>query len=611
MELAEYLLCIAARHCKARGDYEAELRYNRSPLSKKNQAPPYESEMSLVTEVIGSVRGKPRCLRKISLPGIAALAYIMQAKIRNRHSVQAYEIVNQMICDPEFTIEYLNAIGELRDADWVRLIEIPGHSFTDQPPLCWLKAYLELGDTFHKEIGATSHHSNAFPSNDSLLDATYAYLQSMIHSEYDHFKVSSTDADLATLRPEGWYRRIGLRIHSSTVKLPAARAIEKYALSTFQFLTLVGLLGLQDKELDYEFNDLFQTTRLFSKGRACRKLMQEHLFGENSTLIRQQLLEGIHGAFGEEVRLTQTGIRALIGSNRGRCSSQELRRSVRKNTLFDLEEPKLDPDSVKLSVPVMEAIRAIIFSESRAGRQVRKTWQDSLPSAWGAPTGSTVLLYGPPGTGKTLTAQFLASELKLPLLKIDSSRILSCWVGESEQNVRRIFDDYSSLQEEWGKAPVLLLNEADQLLGSREVGKDSVDRMNNNMQNLFLEGLEKFTGLLVATTNRRDLLDQAFSRRFLFKLELLPPGRDLRMELWRKHLPLNRLDANVDIAQLADLRLTGGEIRVVVERTVRLLAFRGVTTIDGNTLMSIAREELANSFKRNGCTIGFSRENLS
>lgn len=206
-----------------------------------------------------------------------------------------------------------------------------------------------------------------------------------------------------------------------------------------------------------------------------------------------------------------------------------------------------------------------------------------------------------------MTAQYLASELKLPLLKIDASRVLSCWVGESEQNVRRIFDDYVSLQNELGKAPVLLLNEADQLLGARDAGSNAVNRMNNNMQNLFLEGLERFSGILVATTNRRDLLDEAFSRRFTYKLELPPPDRMLRIALWQNHLPMKRLADDVEIEQLADLGLTGGEIRLVIERAVRLLAYRGITIIDNKTLTDIAREELACRMKRNGATgkIGF------
>nr|MBW4056987.1 AAA family ATPase [Pseudomonadota bacterium] len=464
-----------------------------------------------------------------------------------------------------------------------------------------------LGDTFHKEMGTSQDDSRSFTSNDAYLDAVYSYLYALIHDDINRYKVTDSEAVLETLEPEGWYRRIAQRVEVSTCPLPAAEAQQKYSLSIFQHLTLMGLLAQRDGDLKFDFNDPSEVTSLFARGRVCRKHMKNHLFADKSHLKRNRLLEGTRSEFGETVQLTQLGIKALLGKQGCKSTGQELKMRVKKNTLFDFEEPKVNKESLQLPTPVMEAIRSLIFSESQVGQQIRKGWHLSLPAAWGSPTGSTVLLYGPPGTGKTLTAQYLASELKLPLLKIDASRVLSCWVGESEQNVRRIFDDYSSLQKELGKAPVLLLNEADQLLGARDAGSNAVDRMNNNMQNLFLEGLERFSGILVATTNRRDLLDEAFSRRFTYKLELPPPDRMLRIALWQNHLPMNRLADDIEIEQLADLGLTGGEIRLVIERAVRLLAYRGITTIDSKILMEIAKEEIASRMKRNGASgkIGF------
>jgi len=334
-------------------------------------------------------------------------------------------------------------------------------------------------------------------------------------------------------------------VQSSTVALPTAETQEKYGLSVFQHLTLVGLLGARDGDISDDFTDAANLTRFFARGRVCRRRMKEHLFGEISPLKRHRLVEGTNGEFGESVQLSQRGLTALLGKH-GKSTGLELKRRVKKNTLFDFEEPKIQSDSLQLPSLVMEAIKSLIYGESKEGKQIRKSWHSTLPAAWGSPTGSTVLLFGPPGTGKSLTAQYLASELKLPLLKIDASRVLSCWIGESEQNVRRIFDDYSTLEKDLGYSPVLLLNEADQLLGARGEGSNAVDRMNNNMQNLFLEGLERFSGILVATTNRRDLLDEAFSRRFTYKLELPPPDRELRIALWKNHLPMERLADDLD-----------------------------------------------------------------
>lgn len=610
MQLAQYLMCIANRHEKAKAVHEQEMYKMR--LKKKmsegqrKSTLTYEDEAAMLKGIIGLVRGKPSCLKKLSMQALGCLAYILTAKIENDPYVEVHEIVNKLVCDPERTIEYLTAIGELKDQGWVQLIARSGMAFTDQPPFCWLQSYIELGDTFHKEIGA-NQYCRAFTSNDSYLDAVFAYLQTISRDEHDLYHVNDPEADLSTLEPEGWFRRIDQRVQASTCELPAAETQKKYSLSIFQHLTLIGLLGMRDGDLNYDFSDPTEVTRLFASGRICRKRMKAHLFEEKSPLLHHRLIEGTQSTFGETVRLTQFGIKTLIGNDSN--TANDLKNRVKKNTIFDLEEPKVKKESLLLPDQVMEAIRSLIFSESSKGKQIRQNWQSSLPTAWGSPTGSTVLLYGPPGTGKTLTAQYLASELKRPLLKIDAARILSCWVGESEQNVRRIFDDYSNLEKELGSAPILLLNEADQLLGTRGAGNSATDRMNNNMQNLFLEGLERFSGILVATTNRRDLLDEAFSRRFTYKLELAPPDRNLRMELWKNHLPMKRLADDVEIEQLADLGLTGGEIRLVVERTVRLLAFRGITLIDRKTLTDIAREELASRMKRNGINkIGFGAE---
>jgi AAA+ superfamily predicted ATPase len=612
MELVQYLICVASRHERTKRDHEQEFAEHWPHMKRNNGGQrkvtlTYADEVALLKGVITSVGRMPACFKQLTFPALGALAHILKAKMTNDPLIEGHEIIDKLVCDPERTILFLDGFTELKEQGWILFTESPGLAFTDQPPFCWLQSSIELGDTFHKEIDAGQLNSCAFASNDMYLDAVFAYLQTLSQDSGIQFRVIDPETDLTTVQPEGWYRRIALRMSASTCELPAAEAREKYSLSVFQHLTLIGLLGMRDGDVRYDFSDPSDVTNLFARGRVCRKRMQEHLFGEKSQLLRHRLVEGAKGAFGESVRLTQFGIRALLGKN-DKGTAQDLKSRVRTCTLFDIEEPKVTRDSLLLPAHVMEVIQSLIFSESQHGRRIRKSWLAALPAAWGTPTGSTVLLYGPPGTGKTLTAQYLASAMKLPLLKIDAARVLSCWVGESEQNVRRIFDDYATLQKELGIAPILLLNEADQLLGTRGAGSNAVDRMNNNMQNLFLEGLERFSGILVATTNRRDLLDEAFSRRFTYKLELPPPDRNLRIELWRSHLPMKQLAPDIEIELLADLGLTGGEIRLVIEKAVRLQAYRGRSTIDRKTLMDIAEDELAGRMKRDGnkTKIGFS-----
>jgi SpoVK/Ycf46/Vps4 family AAA+-type ATPase len=215
------------------------------------------------------------------------------------------------------------------------------------------------------------------------------------------------------------------------------------------------------------------------------------------------------------------------------------------------------------------------------------------------------LLHGGAGVGKTLASQYIASELRLPLLKVDCSQVLGMFVGESEKQVKRIFDEYEEISEAFNITPVLLLNEADQLLGERNTAHSAVDKMNNNMQNLFLEGLERFKGILIATTNRKDMLDEAFSRRFTYKLELHAPDKSLRKMMWVTHIPKKICDGSVNFDELSNLALTGGEIRLVLEQAVRSASFQGLTKLNNTLLMQIAKAESNMNSDKNEKVYGF------
>ena len=156
---------------------------------------------------------------------------------------------------------------------------------------------------------------------------------------------------------------------------------------------------------------------------------------------------------------------------------------------------------------------------------------------------------------------------KKSLLKTDISKLLSCWVGVSEQNVQRLFTTYEKIHKRVDNPPVLLLNEADQFLTRRSEANDSVDRMYNQMQNLFLEAFENFKGVLVCTTNLKENLDPAFSRRFHLKLEFPIPKFEERKKLWKLHLPSTIPGVkDIDVEDLArHFELTGGQISVVIK----------------------------------------------
>lgn len=145
--------------------------------------------------------------------------------------------------------------------------------------------------------------------------------------------------------------------------------------------------------------------------------------------------------------------------------------------------------------------------------------------------GLNILFYGIPGTGKTESVMQLAKSSGRIVLQANLSTIRDKWIGESEKNAQKIFDDYTLIAASCKLKPILLLNEADAILGSRQTVTQYGDQCNNTMQNIFLECLENFNGILIATTNLQNNLDKAFDRRFLIKMNFQLPSQQKRLEI--------------------------------------------------------------------------------
>ena len=156
----------------------------------------------------------------------------------------------------------------------------------------------------------------------------------------------------------------------------------------------------------------------------------------------------------------------------------------------------------------------------------------------GLKSGFTCLFYGPPGTGKTETAYQIATATGRDIWQVDMSLIHGKWVGDSERHAQQIFDQYFKKILHSKSTPILLLNEADAIISRRLPGADSsVGLMYNRVQNIILQALEDFQGILIATTNLEQNFDQAFERRFLFKMRFRLPSLSVRERLWKSMLP--------------------------------------------------------------------------
>ncbi len=179
--------------------------------------------------------------------------------------------------------------------------------------------------------------------------------------------------------------------------------------------------------------------------------------------------------------------------------------------------------------------------------------------------GFTCLFYGYPGTGKTETVNQIARKTCREVIQVNMATIRNCYVGESEKNIQEIFDTYKGKVRESAICPILLFNEADAILCQRYVGAvNAVDKMENAIQNILLQNLEDFEGILIATTNLTSSLDIAFERRFLYKIEFQMPTEQVRQKLWKSMIPeLTNEDA---LCLARKFYFSGGEIENIARK---------------------------------------------
>ena len=216
--------------------------------------------------------------------------------------------------------------------------------------------------------------------------------------------------------------------------------------------------------------------------------------------------------------------------------------------------------------------------------------------------GICCLLHGSPGTGKTETVLQLAKASGRDIFRVDLAQMRSKWVGDSEKEVQAMFDEYASCVRKSEIAPILLINEADGILTTRMHGAErSVDKMENTMQNIFLQNMEDMKGILIATTNLADNLDPAFERRFLFKVKYDKPNVEAKKQIWLSMMPeLSEEDAQ----RLAgDFDFSGGQIENICrKKTINEVLSNADTNFE--QLRQYCRDEQIKK-DANGRPIGF------
>jgi len=339
------------------------------------------------------------------------------------------------------------------------------------------------------------------------------------------------------------------------------------------------------------------------------KIKNRALLEEGARLITEEIIDyeeilNMFGGISRSFYLRDSVMQDIIHpKKKKKVTKLKLDMLVKEQDIFEYLKPTTSLDDVVLHPKTSQTLQTLI-------KQVDKRVYKKL-KRWGVKDkrrgiDAKIIFYGHPGTGKTMTAVSLAKTLKRPILSFDCSRILSMYVGESEKNVRKIFDDFKTLSKRAKVEPILLLNEADQFLSSRSEGQgSSADKMHNQMQNIFLEQIEKFEGILIATTNLLDNIDKAFSRRFNYKIEFKKPGRKQRLRLWQYMLPENAdYEDDFEISELTKYDLTGGQINLIIRNTAYRVAIRDESLFTMQDFIEEISQELGSSFD-SGLSMGF------
>ena len=215
--------------------------------------------------------------------------------------------------------------------------------------------------------------------------------------------------------------------------------------------------------------------------------------------------------------------------------------------------------------------------------------------------GVAILFYGKPGTGKTETAKQIARATGRAIMHVDISATKTCWFGESEKLIKEVFTNYKRLCEKSKIKPILLFNEADAVFSKRKDSNSSnVAQTENAIQNIILEEMENLDGILIATTNLADNLDNAFERRFLFKIRYDNPTIEAKKNIWKDKLPLLSESEAEQLAATYDF--SGGQIDNIVRKSLMEEVIKGESPTLPTLMAMCAHEKISG----NGRTkIGF------
>ena len=292
-----------------------------------------------------------------------------------------------------------------------------------------------------------------------------------------------------------------------------------------------------------------QIENLFgSKNEFC-KAKSELRTGEHKLMQKKLIEHRCEDGIADKTRykLTESAKRTLLAEMNIDVSAEKLADVIDSKMLG--EKQLFFPKDIQRQVEELGR-----FLQPENFQKIQERMKDK-----GLRNGFACLFYGSPGTGKTETVYQLARQTERNIMVVDVPRIKSKWVGESEKNIKALFDRYREQVKKAKLTPILLFNEADAIIGKRKSGaENAVDKMENSLQNIILQEMETLDGIMIATTNLQQNMDKAFERRFLYKIKFDKPTEEARASIWCSMIPdLSELDVHT-LASKYDF--SGGQI---------------------------------------------------
>ncbi|EED2409795.1 ATP-binding protein, partial [Campylobacter coli] len=410
---------------------------------------------------------------------------------------------------------------------------------------------------------------------------------------------SSTYSDELKAQIKLYEKHIKERLKKSKFYNILADIFKEYSLEYKEQIIFLALLKEEytlsnENSVSREMNSLLS---LVSENDL-EKHKNKSLLQENAPLLNLIEYDEYLNAFGDISKsffITDEILQRIINFEPKQNKKIKIENVLKEQDIFELIESSIDINDIIMPQNTKELLENIL-------KQQDKKVLERLNS-WGIKSNKNIeakiIFYGPAGTGKTMSALAMAKSMKKTVLSFDCSKILSKWVGESEQNVRKIFDTYKNIVQTCKQSPILLLNEADQFLSTRVESSSGSDKMHNQMQNIFLEQIERFNGVIIATTNFLESLDSAFSRRFDYKIEFKKPDFKDRLKMWEKFLPRKAsFEKAFDVNLLANYELSGAQILMVVKNTALKVAVTEDGVFKMQDFIESIQKELNSSFDK-------------